>query len=185
MLPVYDKGRKRREEKSVKKRAIGTMSALLCVSLLAGCGTDPKEEILIEPSHKESTEKSSKNQGITYNKVVYQTISDSEIPISLKEKMEKKKGERGYLTYKNKDGLYIYIASGQKNSGGYDIKVSSIEDVEGITNVFIKEFAPKEGMITTQVITYPSIVVKATGATNKVNVYESSENEPGGSLREL
>jgi hypothetical protein len=101
------------------------------------------------------------SRGITTNKVMFTTISDlNTLPSSLGQKIEKLKEQRGYYYAKVRDEYFLAVFSGTKNTGGYTIKVTLAEDIEGITKVTVEEKSPEKDAIVTQALTYPLTVIK-------------------------
>lgn len=109
-------------------------------------------------------------QGITVNKISFQEVGMDSLPPNMNNSINNFKANRGYLVYDYNGYYYIAVFSGKKNTGGYSIKVLSIEDNEGKTNIVVEEKNPPKGAIVTQVITYPYTVVKATGITPNITV---------------
>ena len=100
-------------------------------------------------------------QGITVNIFHFEVLVDN-IPEELTDLIEQNKEEKGYIA-KEMDGVwYIAVLMGEKNTGGYDIEVESIEDNEGRTNIFVKEIVPEKDAMVTMAITYPYEVIKIT-----------------------
>jgi hypothetical protein len=116
--------------------------------------------------------KAKTNYGITTNKINFEELGTKDVPSQLMSKIQNYKSNRGFLSMTDDKTGYIYIAilSGKKNTGGYSIKVKSIEDIEGKTKVIVHENSPKPNMLVTDVITYPYTVVKATGITPNITV---------------
>jgi hypothetical protein len=168
----------------LKLTAVITLSALIsgCVSKGAVDSSVPKSGE--KPVESSDTKLNTGNQGITVNKISFEEVSEADVPDSLKGKIETSKLQRGFI-YEEKDGyFYIAIFSGEKPTGGYSIKVLSIEDNEGATNIFVEELAPKQGDMVTQAITYPYTVIKATGITPDIAIFNkdgSNFNAPASS----
>ncbi|PLS19018.1 hypothetical protein CVD28_01035 [Bacillus sp. M6-12] len=154
------------------KKKIGT---ILSITLLAGALVGCTSTNTPEPTPEMN--KPSTNQGITVNKVQYETISQGKAPQTLKNQIEKRKSTRGFLAHRGEDGLYVYIASGEKTTGGFNVEVVSVEDNEGKTIIYVKENTPEKGMITTQAISYPSVTVKMKGTTENVHVYDVTDED--------
>jgi hypothetical protein len=109
-------------------------------------------------------------QGITVNNISFEEVGEDSLPPNMSRSINNLKANRGYILYSYKGYYYIALFSGQKSTGGYGIKVISIEDNEGKTNIIVQETAPPQGAIVTQVITYPYTVVKAGGITPNITV---------------
>jgi hypothetical protein len=159
---------------------------LALAALLGGCaGVSAKTGDQSKPTDKPVSDVIAKpgkdNQGITVNKISFEELSEENIPEFLKDKVESSKTQRGYI-YEEKDGyFYIVIFSGEKSTGGYSIKVISIEDNEGKTNIMVEETSPNKGDMVTQAITYPYTAIKVTGITPNINIFNkdgSASNYP-------
>lgn len=155
-------------------------------ALLGGCAgvsakTDDQSKSIDKPVSDVIAKPGKGNQGITVNKISFEELSEENIPESIKSKIETSKVQSGYI-YEEKDGFfYIVIFSGEKPTGGYGIKVISIEDNEGKTNIMVEETSPKEGDMVTQAITYPYTAIKVTGITPNINIFNkdgSASNYP-------
>ena len=71
--------------------------------------------------------------------------------------------KRGYYvsTQKRPDAPYIYIiCMGEKNTGGYSLKVKEVNKVDDKTEIIVEEIEPKKNETTTMAFTYPTIVVE-------------------------
>ena len=155
----------------LKLTAVITLSALIAGCASKGAVNSNVPKGAGKPVENSDTNLNTGNQGITVNKISFEEMADADIPEALKGKIETAKLQRGFI-YEEKDGyLYIAIFSGEKPTGGYSIKVSSIEDNEGATNIFVEETAPKQGDMVIQVITYPYTVIKATGITLDIAIF--------------
>lgn len=110
--------------------------------------------------------------GITYNKVSFEEVSSEKVPTPLLEKIERNKIESGFLSMTdNKNGvIYIAVLGGEKMSGGYSIKVKTVEDIEGKIKVTAEEQSPAEDAMVTQALTYPFTVIKASNITPSIMV---------------
>jgi hypothetical protein len=87
-----------------------------------------------------------------------ETINDNELLLNLYNKNYTNKG-----VYSLMDGNYIYVlvAAGEKPTGGYSLVVDSITEVTpGTAYIHATLNSPAEGSIVTQVLTYPSVMVK-------------------------
>jgi hypothetical protein len=142
-----------KELKEMKK----ILLAVLIISLLIGAtactatlfnGKDPGKDNI--------------NNGITYNKINYTLIEDmSLVPdeiLALINLMEDKHYSRVFKA--DDGGQYVYIQLGARSSGGYGIKVTSVEDVEGRISIVYEEVKPEIDSINITVITYPYIILK-------------------------
>jgi hypothetical protein len=116
-------------------------------------------------------------QGIVCNKINFEVLREKDTPETIMEMINKNKEKKGFVYLVDDSTGYIYIAvmSGTKPTGGYSIEVTSIEDNEGKTNIYVKELNPSKGTMVTQAITYPYTVVKAKGITPNITVKNLQE----------
>jgi hypothetical protein len=155
------------------KLLIKFMTLIMTVAMFAGCARAVPEGGRPAAGNPGS---STGGQGITVNKISFEEVRDEAVPESLKDKIENLKAKRGYI-FEQRDGyFYVVIFSGEKNTGGYGIKVKSVEDIEGKTKIIVEETAPKEGDMVTQAFTYPYIVVRMKGVTDNFQV-ENTKGE--------
>ncbi len=71
--------------------------------------------------------------------------------------------KRGYYidSFKQLDSPYFYIiCMGEKNTGGYSLKVKEVSKVGNQTEIIVEEIVPDKGAIVTMAFTYPTIVVE-------------------------
>ena len=118
-------------------------------------------------------------QSIVNNKINFEVVGTEEAPKVLVEMLNKNKSKRGFVYTVDDSTGYIYIAimSGTKPTGGYSIAVTTIEDNEGRTNVFVNESVPSKEMMVAQVITYPYTIVRAKGITPNITVKNLQEEK--------
>jgi uncharacterized protein YcfJ len=118
-------------------------------------------------------------QGITTNKMPYEVVSDiSTLPNDIQSNIYSLRESRGYYFVKNGDNGYIFtILSGQRNTGGYGINVTSVEDVEGITTITVEETAPKADQIVNMMVTYPSITLSLKNVNERIKVINTNGEE--------
>ena len=70
------------------------------------------------------------------------------------------------IDFKNK--IILLVTMGEKNSGGYTIKIDSIEENEKNIIVTILETSPGKGCITTSMMTYPYQMVEVKNSNKEV-----------------
>ena len=71
--------------------------------------------------------------------------------------------KRGYYmdTLDEHNAPYFYIiCMGEKNTGGYSLKIKEVNQVEDKTEIIVKEIEPYKGEIVTMSFTYPTIIVE-------------------------
>lgn len=151
--------------KTMRKIIALVLTTVIAVSLLSGCGAaaaKAKEPVTpVQPGQ---------NQGITVNKIKFERLEYENLSEDKQKLIDKIKGSKGYYFWEENGSFTIFIASGEKPTGGFSIDVKYIEDNEGITNILVEEKSPAPGDMVTQVITYPYVIVKATGITNNFNI---------------
>lgn len=90
----------------------------------------------------------------------------------------RKKTERGYYidTLNQPNAPYYYfITSGEKNTGGYSIKVKSMDvDNEGNAKVIVIEENPPKDAIVTMAFTYPTVVIEVNKAFKSIKIENTS-----------
>lgn len=112
---------------------------------------------------------------IICNKIDFEIINQESLPSQLKDSLNQCKKQKGFKFYENQSDGYIYISifAGEKPTGGYGIKVLSVEDNEGKTNILVKEIVPSPNAIVTQALTYPFVNIRAKSITP--NIYVRNE----------
>lgn len=84
---------------------------------------------------------------------------------------------------KTQDGYMIVVGLGERNTGGYSFKVTSVENIGGETRINIEEKRPSDNEFVTQAFTYPSLTIQVIGEINQNNltVYDQDGKmlEPG------
>lgn len=81
---------------------------------------------------------------------------------------EKKQGIR-FLTIGDK--TYIMYAWGEKPTGGYGVRIASVEDTDEAVIVKVELSAPKPGDVVTQALTYPFDVVETGRLDKEIHLY--------------
>lgn len=97
-------------------------------------------------------------KSIEFHVVNMESIRDNALLLNLYDKNHMTRG-----IYSLMDGNYIYVlvAAGEKPTGGYTIEVDSITEVtKGTAYIHATLNSPGERSIVTQVLTYPSAMVK-------------------------
>lgn len=77
--------------------------------------------------------------------------------------------KRGYYidTLNQPNAPYWYIITmGERNTGGYSIKIKNVEKKEDKVVVTVEEETPSEGAIVTQAFTYPKCCIKFNSGIN-------------------
>lgn len=161
----------------MKRAAVVLAAFIIFGMLLSACKGTDKDAGSGGNNGNAGNSTGSKNQGITTNKVNFEEITDTDkLGQDVPKALETLKKNRSFSYFKTDGSFIVAIFAGQKNTGGYGIKVTSVEDIEGTTKITVQETEPKEGDIVTQAITYPSTVIKLKGiAENFVVVNQKGE----------
>lgn len=72
----------------------------------------------------------------------------------------------------NKNTNIVEIYLGEKNTGGYEIKIDNIKYRYNIMTITISEVSPPSGSMVTEAFTQPCIKIKPSLKANKVVVIE-------------
>lgn len=137
--------------------------SILAVSILAGCTKDKEKTPAInEETQTEQTEQ-------TKDKNVDETENNKNVTFEIIEKfdeealkmIDEKTKEKGYgILSRDDNSVVIFIASGEKLSGGYGIKVKTVEEKDGVVTITVEESSPEKDAIVTETLTYPYTVIK-------------------------
>lgn len=162
-----------------RKIIITAMVATAVFSLLlSGCKKEDSENTAPPSQTPMESPSASPNPGITVNDIEFLEIeidSLSEDKISLINDMAL---TGGYYYWVDSEGLYtVFIGLGERPTAGFGIKVLSVEDNEGKTNISVEETIPAEDAMVAQVITYPYTVVQMKGITNNFNITDTKGTE--------
>ena len=79
--------------------------------------------------------------------------------------------KRGYYidTYNQTDNSYFYIiCMGEKNTGGYSLKIKDVKKDDNHTEVIVEELVPGKDAIVTMAFTYPTIVIEFTESQDNI-----------------
>lgn len=137
--------------------------SILAVSILAGCTKDKEKTPAInEETQTEQTEQ-------TEDKNIDETENNKNVTFEIIEKfdeealkmIDEKTKEKGYgILSRDDNSVVIFIASGEKPSGGYGIKVKTVEEKDGVITITVEETAPEEGAMVITALTYPYTVIR-------------------------
>lgn len=180
----------------MKKTIVNVLTVIVAVSMLTGCA--PREAVInttdqtqeegavndtneekdaSQETAPEETDQTPVNQGITVNQIKFEVLDPAALSEQMIADIEARKAQKGYDYWQQEDGSFIIlISSGEKTTGGYAIEVTSIEDNEGTTEITVAETEP-EGDMNAQVISYPYVVVKASGITDRFDVRDQNGKE--------
>lgn len=92
--------------------------------------------------------------------VEYEVMDEDEIPQKILEKIFEKKEEQATFTFSNGEELYIIICYGAKETGGYSIKVDSLQKCNNEIVVKTVLIEPKKEEVVTRNTSFPHIVLK-------------------------
>lgn len=163
----------------MKRFAGFILVALLTISLV-GCGVKAKPLYEQAPSGSGASDSKITDtpKGITVNKINFTEIKQENASEEVKQLIEENKINRGYHFLMDGSGeITLIVFAGEKKSGGFDIKVQSIEDNEGKAVVVVKETAPAKDAFVTMQITYPSTIIKFKGTTTNFVVSDTEGKE--------
>ena len=79
---------------------------------------------------------------------------------------------RGTEVIEYNNEYYVIIKMGEKNSGGYSIKVTDVKIDKPNVTIHVKENEPPEGSMVTMAFTYPYTVVKFDFKPNVDVIYD-------------
>jgi len=125
-----------------------------------------------------------KNDKTVYNSLKFEIIEDIySLPSGLQNILEQAKFQKGYLTFKgadvsNPNVTLIFISSGQKNTGGYNIEIESMEiqKENNQLNIVVRETSPAPGDMVIQIISYPFILFTVEGQYDSFKVEDMHGN---------
>ncbi|MDD4189601.1 MAG: protease complex subunit PrcB family protein [Eubacteriales bacterium] len=146
----------------MKRAYIGRIAMVLLSVIIAGATTGCKDS---------DGQETTGNEGIAHNDIEFDIIEDeTALPENIRNDIEALKSGRGYVWYKDGAGYYVVVFSGEKTTGGYGIKVTEVEDIEGITKITVEEWSPGKDEYVTQVLTYPRTVIRIEKVTDNFEV---------------
>lgn len=129
---------------------------LIFCLLLVGCGLNDEKEVESEGTIN----------GYTYK---IKTGDDSRFK------------KRGYYidTLNQPDAPWFYIiAMGEKNTGGYDIAITSLKiDKEGNARIIVKETKPPKDSVTTMAFTYPYVSIEVDKYFKSITIINTDGEE--------
>lgn len=143
-----------------KRKFISISIFIVLISFLVFMGCSNKIEVDQPVNLEDKTEKDETNKEITVNSIEFKTMAIGDLNEDIQSEVEQLKLERGYNYWKSDDGYILFISSGMKSTGGYSIKVNSVEDNEGKTIVSVFETKPLADAMLTQAIEYPYVLIK-------------------------
>ncbi|MBN2558958.1 MAG: protease complex subunit PrcB family protein [Clostridia bacterium] len=159
--------------KSKSKAVIAIICATVAIGMLAGCKNDKMAgQDAPTPTPGASAGPSTEPpQGITVNKIEFKEVEPGDLTEGQIRQINDFALVGGYYHWVDSNGVYrVFISAGEKPTGGHGIKVISVEDNEGMTNIIVEETSPGEDDIVTQAITYPYVVVEMKGITDRFSI---------------
>ena len=104
-------------------------------------------------------------------KLEYTIIKEESLPPNLLGLISTVRNVRGFVVIKATEGIStVRISTGEKPSGGNSIKIKSITNAKGITNIVIEEVKPAPTQFSTMQLMYPSITINVKGLLPKMQV---------------
>ncbi|WP_215724825.1 protease complex subunit PrcB family protein [Eubacterium ventriosum] len=89
----------------------------------------------------------------------FTVVAEIEMPLEVKQIVEKRKEQPFKVTYSDNQYTYIIIGYGRQNHQGYSIKVNNLYETKN--GIYIKtEFQGPKEYSNSENVTYPYIVVK-------------------------
>lgn len=120
---------------------------------------------------------SSGNSNTSQNNIKYEKIDVSEAPSKLQETIEQVKKKKGYIYYTEDDSDYIYVAAGEKPTGGYTVEVLDlIDNKDDKLTLTVRFTEPGKDDMVTQVITYPYALIRFKAPDKPVEVIDENNN---------
>lgn len=160
------------------KKIVSLFAVIMSTAIISGCGSKPvSDKVNTSPVNieKDSEKKKEIPEGLTNNEIEFSEARENELPANMANSIKLLMPNRGYFYEEKNNTYYIAIFLGKRSTGGYSIKVKSVEDIEGITNITVEEYGPKTNEMVTQVITYPYTIIKASQITPNFVVKNTKE----------
>lgn len=150
----------------MKKQIITGVLVLGLSMSIVGCDTDGTDEPNNSGNQQENIEQGEEQE------VKYEFVGD--IPDNLIESINNIKNSKGYkVLEEDDDGTIVYIGVGEKPTGGYNIEVEKIDKKNDTINIEVKEISPGQEDMVTQILTYPSVVLKIKDEFENIKVTNS------------
>lgn len=92
-------------------------------------------------------------------------------PGTAKTAWESIRKQGGYKAVSDAQKTYVAIGLGQRSTGGYSVVVTNVmKSANGEILIKARERGPKPGVMTTQALTYPAVVISIPKTTKSVKV---------------
>lgn len=143
------------------KKLIGlVLIMILGLSLFTGCSTGKNTSGIIGD--------------ISFEVVGTNSLANSELEEWYNENFKKE----GILSIDFEEYKYVLIGAGERPTGGYSVEVTSVVGKEDSILVDAKVNAPKPDEMVVQAITHPSVLIKISKDSRKVELGEFVKDEP-------
>ncbi len=154
-----------------------TVIAAALSLILAGCGGEDSENTESPSATPSASPTESPGQGDTVDQIEFEEVEIDSLDEEKANLINSMALTGGYYYWLDDEGYYtVFIGLGQRPTAGYGIKVLSVEDNEGKTNITVEETEPGEDEMVAQVITYPYTVIRMTGITDNFNIVDTEGN---------
>jgi hypothetical protein len=127
--------------------------SVLIVFVLISCGAKKTADSGSKVLYEVLTEQSDGGGNIKFFEIL---TEPNEIKMLESDPLLKDKMKNDDISNSN----YVILNMGEKNTGGYSIKVEKVEETDKNIIITVKEVNPAADAMTIQVITYPYTVVK-------------------------
>lgn len=119
-------------------------------------------EVLSEPKEAGSiANPEEEERGTNVPQIPYHGIAYTDLPMEVQALVDRSKNTSTAQVIKGEgDTQYAFISLGARNTGGYEVEISSVEEVDGKILVIYQEKRPASGQMVIQVITYPWQVIQ-------------------------
>lgn len=150
----------------MKKTLLVAILMLFILSLVA-CGAGNNETSIVdgETSVIENSDKTD---------IKFEHVDRDAAPTEVQEKVDQAIHDSSAGIIVLEKDIYILITMGEQPTGGYEVKIHQVLEVEEEVRVLYELISPGEGDMTTQVITYPYALIKIPN-TDKSIVFEKVE----------
>lgn len=99
-----------------------------------------------------------KEKGSGKTELKIHSVSNQDLPSEVKSRADELRNARkeGNATLRKGNRIYVFVALGERRTGGYSIDFTKAELVNGTQlHIYAKEVSPSKGSIVTQAFTYP------------------------------
>lgn len=103
--------------------------------------------------------------------IEYEIMDENDVSQKIKEKMFEKQKDPYFFYSSDGNEMYIAIGYGEKPTGGYSIKIESVDQCGEVIIVKTELIEPSKEDVVSTAITYPSIILKIADMDSEVDVY--------------